>query len=227
MIAARRPRLGRTLARLRDDAGGLALIEFALSMPIVLALGGYGVELSNVALTNLRVSQYALELADSASRIGVDSGLQTYQLREADLNDVLQGVRLDGRSIGLTTYGRVTLSSLEGQSDGTQLLHWQRCIGLKSESEYASHYGTPGSGTGGQTVPGMGDAPNQITAPAGSAVMFVEINYQYQPLFGQLFVKPRIIHYTASFIVRDHRDYSQIYNPAPAATPASCSNYTT
>jgi hypothetical protein len=226
LIAALRPRLGRTFARLRRDTGGLALIEFALSMPIVLGIGGYGVELSNVALANLRVSQYALELADSASRIGVDSGLQTYQLREADINDVLQGVRLDGQSIGLTTYGRVTLSSLEGQSDGTQLLHWQRCIGLESGAGYESHYDTPGSGTGGKVVAGMGDSANQITAPPGSAVMFVEINYQYQPLFGELFVKPRIIHYTASFIVRDHRDYSQVYNPAPAATPASCSNHT-
>lgn len=227
VTTALRQRLARTLARLRDDVGALALIEFALSMPIILALGGYGVELSSLALANLRVSQYALELADSASRIGVDSGLQTYQLRESDLNDVLQGVRLDGASIGLTTHGRVTLSSLEGQSDGTQLLHWQRCIGLKDGADYASHYGTPGSGTGGQIVTGMGDSGDQVTAPAGSAVMFVEVNYQYQPLFGQLFVNPEVIHYTASFIVRDHRDYSQIYNPAPAATPASCSTYAT
>ena len=56
--------------------------------------------------------------------------------------------------------------------------------------------------------------------------MFVEINYDYQPLFGTLFVKPSKIHYIASFIVRDNRDYSQIINPAPTATASTCNLHT-
>jgi len=209
------------------DTGGLALIEFALGLPLVLMMGGYGIELSNLALANLRVSQYALELADNASRVGVDSGLSTVQLREADINDVLQGVRLEGKPLALTTHGRVILSSLEGQADGTQLLHWQRCIGAMSGADYDSHYGTPGSGSGGKVVNGMGTPGDLVTAPVSSGVMFVEVNYQYQPLFGSMFSSKRIIRYTASFIVRDRRDFSQVYNPSPAATPSSCSTYAT
>ena len=77
---------------------------------------------------------------------------------------------------------------------------------------------------------GMGDADNLVNAPDGTAVMFVEINYAYQPLFGTMFIgsadKPTIIHYTASLIVRDNRDFSGITNPSPTATPSTCDLHT-
>jgi hypothetical protein len=49
--------------------------------------------------------------------------------------------------------------------------------------------------------------------------MFVEINYAYQALFGTLYIKPMLIHYVASYVVRDTRDYSMIYNPALPSPP--------
>jgi len=220
-------RLAASFHRLRRDESGLALMEFAFTLPLILAMGGYGGELSNYALTQMRVSQIALNLADNASRVGVDSGLQTVQLREADINDVFAASRLEGAGVNLTTYGRVTLSSLEGQSDGKQLLHWQRCIGLKSDSGYGSSYGNAGSGdTGIYVTGGMGDADAKVVSPPSSGVMFVEINYEYQPLFGKLFMKPTKIHYIASFIVRDKRDFTKVWNPAPTATASTCSTYT-
>ena len=227
-------------ARLRRDTSAVALTEFAFALPILLTIGMFGVEESNIALTNLRVSQYALALADNASRVGVasSSASTVQQLREVDINDVLQGTRLQGTNIKLTIYGRVTLSSLENvqqlKYDTTapvQRIHWQRCIGLKAGTGYDSTYGaapaTAGtddtSANAGPAVPtGMGDANAKVTAPAGSAVMFVEINYDYQPLFTNL-LGTRKIHYIASFIVRDNRDFSQVYNPVTAAPVSNCS----
>ena len=107
----------------------------------MLGIGLYGIETANLALINLRVSQIALSLADNASRVGTMSTLNTVQLREVDLNDVLQATRLQGAGIKLTTFGRVTLSSLENPS-GTQNIHWQRCIGLMRGTGYDSSYGT-------------------------------------------------------------------------------------
>lgn len=231
----------RRLHRICDDTRGLALLEFALGMPVFLALGGYGVEVSNLAITNMRISQYALQVADNASRIGVNSGLATYQIREGDLNDVLQGLRLFGAGAKLTTYGRVTISSLENIQQSydaapVQRIHWQRCVGLPSGAGFDSSYGTTTAAAGttatlanaGTAAPsGMGDPGKQLNAPSGSGVVFVEINYQYQPLFGTLFVSPTKLHYVASFIVRDKRDYAQVYNPAPAATASTCNLHTT
>lgn len=236
-----------TLRRLARDTAGLALMEFALSLPLVLMVGGYGIELSNYAICQLKISQYALALADNASRVGVVASNGVSQLRETDVNDVLQATKLEGDGLKLTTYGRITLSSLENvaqayDSAATQRIHWQRCIGLKSGAGYDSSYGTAQS-TAGATAPsnytasaddkyagsatstGMGDSGFKITAPADSGVMFVEINYDYQALFGTLFVGPKKIHYIASFIVRDNRDYTQLANPTPTATPSKCNIY--
>lgn len=249
---------------LATDCSGLALLEFALSLPIVLGLGAYGLELSNLALLNLRISQIALNLADNASRVGSYDVTAGQQLREVDINDVLQAARYQGASINLTTNGRITLSSLEnvqqaGDSSQLKRIHWQRCIGKKSGANYDSTYGvaatvkdatylpgaiydknagvdTDGSNTDnsgnypGSLAPnGMGEPGQQVSAPLDSGVMFVEINYLTTPLFGTWLSPPARIHYAASFIVRDKRDFKEIYNvvTSPATTRATCDLHNT
>lgn len=238
------PRLRRFGDRLRRDTGGLALIEFAFTLPIVLGIGGYGIEVSALALQNLKISQIALALADNASRVGATSSTSTQQLREVDINDVLQAVKVQGDGIDLTTNGRIILSSLENiqqsydTSGPVQRIHWQRCIGRKSGTGYDSSYGSTTAAAGSDATSanagvtaatGMGDAGQKVNAPAGSGVMFVEINYLTKPLFGSLLMSPARIHYVASFIVRDNRDFSKIYNLAApnASTPSKCNLYTT
>lgn len=210
------------------------MIEFALGTPLLVLAGLWGVELTNLAIANQRVSQIALELADNASRVGLYSAQNSVQIREADVNDVLQAVRARGEAIALGTRGRVILSSLE--HDGTaQRIHWQRCFGERRGTGYDSSYGTTSITAGtstkntdaGTLMPnGMGEPGAKVNAPANSGVMFVEINYEYRPLVGDgWFAAPQRLHYTASFIVRDNRDFAQIYNPSPTATRATCNLY--
>jgi len=227
------------LRRLRADRKGLALLEFAFSLPLVLGIGAYGIEVANLAIINLRISQIALTLADNASRVGTYSSLSSQQLREVDINDVLQAARYQGDGIDLTTNGRIILSSLENvqQSYDTaavQRIHWQRCIGLKRGTGYDSSYGTTSASAGTTATSanagtaaasGMGDAGAMVMAPSGAGVMFVEINYLTQPLFGGWLTSPARVHYIASFVVRDRRDYSQVYNPSPTATRSTCDLY--
>ena len=214
----------RGLAGLRGCRSGAALIEFALALPVVLTLGLSGIEYASFGRAQLTVSQVALNLADNASRVGLTSTLAATQLRESDMNAVFTGARLQGAGINLTTYGRITLSSLEyvQQTYDTapvQRIHWQRCVGLKSGSGYDSTYGTTAAS-------GMGDTGYKVNAPSGGGVMFIEVNYNYQPLFGRLFITSTMIHSTASFVVRDNRDFSMIYNTVPLVTPSTCNLYT-
>lgn len=223
-------------ARLGRDRGGVALLEFAFSMPLVLFIGLYGMEVSNLAIMNQRVSQAALNLADNASRVGMDTGLPQIQLREFDINDVLAGTRVYGKSFKLAERARITLSALT--HDGTtQRIHWQRCLGLKRGAAWQTHYGdaslTDGTdqteANNGRPRPqGMGPAGQVVHAPPNSGVMFVEINYDYEPLIGVRWISSGAtrLHYVASFIVRDRRDFSQIYNPGPAATRMTCDKFT-
>ncbi len=226
MIRRFRMAINKRVAHFRRNDHGLALLEFALSAPLIIAIGGYGLECANLAVINMRVSQYTMDLADNAARMGDEGGLSSYTVDEANINDAMQGIRLEGQGIKLTTYGRITLSSLEGTSTNTgQLLHWQRCIGLMNGTGYASSYGTA-SGTAGTYIAatGMGDAGSQVVAPTGFGVMFVEVNYLYQPLFGSLFVAPRRLHYVSSYIVRDDaRSYVSGVTNTNGQTVSSCS----
>lgn len=218
------------LARLRRDSSALALIEFGYSLPIFFALGMYSIEVASLAQANLRVSQIALALADNASRVGVTSTLNIQQLREVDINDVLQGARLQTANLDLLNRGRITLSSLEQNATGGQWIHWQRCLGMKKGAGYDSSYGKTDDGKTGNALPGMGPAGGVVQAPPQSAVMFVEINYDYKPVIAPWLIGSKRIQYVASFVVRDKRDLTGagITNPAPAESVIqTCDKYTT
>src|SRR3546814_18229085 len=77
------------------------------------------------------------------------------------------------------THGRIILSSLERNADGGQQIHWQRCYG---DLDVASSYGEAGDGEEGTDFPGMGPDGAEVTAAAGTAVRFVKVYYDYQPL---------------------------------------------
>lgn len=227
--------LRRAGERLRRDRRGLALLEFALSLPIALAIMMYAIELANYGLATMRVSQAALSLADNAGRVGTVTTLNQQELREVDINDVLQAMRLQTQGWNMARNARVTLSSLENVG-GVQRIHWQRCLGAKSGTGFDSSFGrtkiTDGTDAtaanqGTDAPTGMGPPGRQVVAPPNSGVMFVEINYQYQPVITKYWLPSGAekIRYLASFIVRDQRDFSQIYNPEPAATRATCDKY--
>ena len=121
----------RRLGKLLRNESGVALIEFAYSMPILLGLGLAGIEIANMATTRLKVSQIALSLADNASRLGqTDNSGVTPTVTEADLDAVIDGAMRQGESIGLAERGRIVISSLEWNAfRERQFIHWQRCRG--------------------------------------------------------------------------------------------------
>lgn len=223
-------RLRKLALVLQRDTSGLALTEFAMAFPVLLALGMYGIDTANLALTNLRLSQIALNLADNASRVGVNGTLSVQQMREVDVNDILQAANIQGAAINLATRGRVILSSLEKDSTGVQRIHWQRCFGSMTGTTYDSHYGralnadgstTDSANSGPSATDGMGEAGAKVHAPSNSSgVMFVEVNYRYTPMFSWLSA-PADLRYVASFIVRDPRDFTRIYS-STGVTASTC-----
>lgn len=194
----------RTLAtRLRRDESGLALLEFAFSLPIFLVMSLTGAELTNYITTRMRVSQVALQVADNAARIGSGSQLEAKKITEADINDLLIGAKLQGGELDLMDRGRVIISSLEPDPDnaGKYTIRWQRCAGLKIG--HVSRYGVAGD----KNLTGMGPAP-KITAPADGVTMFIEVYYEYKPLIKTSLSPSSSMDEIASMMVRDRRDTS-------------------
>lgn len=204
-------------------SSGAASIEFALSLPMLMLLGMYGAEIAYMQSVNLQVSQLATSLADNASRLGqTDNSGVSPTITETDVDAVMFGAMKQGEGIRLSERGRVVLSSLERDGvSGRQYIHWQRCRGLKNAT---STYGEEGD-----VLPdGIGPDGLEVTAEPGDAVIFVQINYTYQPLISAQFMGNLDIHSIASFTVRDDRDLTQIYqrDPADPDTIQRCSAFT-
>jgi Flp pilus assembly pilin Flp len=165
------------LRRLRRDQRGVAFVEFGLIAPVMLFLILGGLEVVNYALAQLKVNQIAMTVADNAGRV-------TTGIDEANIYEVFAGAGVIGSSMDFQKHGRIVLSSLQdnGQkgADHGQMINWQRCWG---DLAVAPAYGAEGVGRTDDTLEaGMGPAGNKITSVAGTAVMFVEVSYEYQPL---------------------------------------------
>jgi len=221
-------RLRSLTARLRRNASGVAAVEFALTAPIVLTIFLSGAELTNYAIARMRISQIALHIVDNASRIGTDSALSVKQISETQINDLFTGANLQAGTLGLQSRGKVILYSLEAMASPNQAkfyVHWQRCFGSKV---YAA---SQNQGTANLTY--IGPTGRQVTSvPTGTAVMYVEVAYNYRPLISSRLVPTTTLTDTAAMIVRDDRDLagddthvtggSGVYNAAGASV-SSCS----
>jgi hypothetical protein len=194
-----------TLRALARDRRGMAVIEFALVLPVMLALIFYGLEIANYALARQRVSQLALQVADNASRIGVQEVLRNRPITEQQINDLFTGGALQGGSLDMRTKGRIILSGLTVNSSGGQWIQWQRCFGAMP---FASHYGNQGTGASGSAFKGMGPASAQVLATATGPVVFAELAVAYTPIISTSWAPSTTISEIASFAVRDDRDTS-------------------
>ena len=138
-VARKRSPLRTFLRRLHRNQSGLALTEFAFSLPIFIGLGMYGTEISYLAVVNMQMSQAAINLADNASRIGqASSSIISPTIKDSDILNVFAGTKLQGDRWKLFENGRVIISSLERNALGGQWIRWQRC---KGKGRYNSAYG--------------------------------------------------------------------------------------
>lgn len=200
-------RIGRHLSALKACGSGIAMVEFALTLPVLMTLGMFGIELANMASVDMQISQIAVSVADNASRLEQtnNSGV-TPTVTEADIDSVMDGAMSQGEGFDLAQNGRVILSSLERDTaTGKQFIHWQRCRGaLQKSSSYGND--TTKNGLVGNTITGMGPGSSRITAASGSAVMYAEVYYKYEGVFGDVFVSNKTFKEEAAFLIRDSRN---------------------
>jgi Flp pilus assembly protein TadG len=222
------------------DTSGVQMIEFAYALPVVLGIGLGGVEISNLTVTRMRISQIGAMVADNAGRVGENNGIALKKVYESDVNDIFEAARIQGAPIDLQNRGRIIVSSLQQNSSGGQWIAWQRCYGAKS---WNSSYGVAGNGKTGTSFAGMGPSGQQIQAAPSTAVMFVEIAYDYDAMvepFAQglqyfgLRVDNQVLTYKQAFIVRDPRELGNstlttttaldagLYQNTPAVTRRTC-----
>jgi hypothetical protein len=186
---------------------------------VVLTLGLGGIEVANYSIASIRCSQIAMSVADNAARVR-DS------IDEADINEAMIGAKQMGEGVKFAENGRIILSSLEPNAAKTgQYIRWQRCYGKKVVT---SLYGAEGKGQSDSSLKGMGPAATAIQASTGTAVMFVEVVYDYQPIVSNRLLGALTMRYESAFNVRQRTDQT-MKNGGNLATSktSACSLYTT
>lgn len=199
MTANQSGRARGVLRRLARSQRGMAMTEFAFALPIFVTLLFGGLEIINLVMAHMRVSQIAITVADNAGRVrqGID---------EADIYEVFAGADLVGGKTDFKPNGRVVISSLEpnGQTGGNagQMINWQRCYGSLTVSP---RYGLQDKGRyNADLVNGMGPSTSRIKAGDGTAVMFVEVSYRYTPRILPSIVTNGVnLRYESAFNVRE------------------------
>ncbi len=236
-----RSKIRTLLSDLKSDNSGLALVEFAVSLPFFMGLTIGGFETANYAYTVMRLNQLTINTADSAARMGEGSKLSAKTVTEQQINDVFAGTIREGQRIllgGQHSYtdpstgtvtlrgnARIILTSYEpvatfDPANPRYRIRWQRCVGLANF--YSSNYGTKATVT--NATGGIGPTGRQIAPPQDAAIMFVETQYYFQPeiLNGFTKLSNGTIRQTASMIVRDRRNF----NPDPTNYPEGVLNPT-
>ncbi len=211
----------RTLRQLASDRTGLALVEFALALPLLLTLTLTGAELTNYITVRMRLSQLALHLADNTARVGVGGPREAKKVYETDIHDLMDGAELQAGGLDIYDRGRIIISSLEpmpgANPNNKARIRWQRCKGSKS---YDSPYDNKTN-----NIDGMGEPGRLALVQADGVTMFVEVYYEYRPLISSDLVPGIEISEIASMMVRERRDTegsnAGLY-PVSGVTPATC-----
>jgi Flp pilus assembly protein TadG len=220
-----RSKLHNLLSDIKGDNSGLALVEFAVSLPFFMGLVIGGFETSNYAYTVMRLNQLTINTSDSAARMGEGDKLSAKTITEQQINDVFAGTIREGERILLggqhiytdpssgdvTLRGnaRIILTSYEpvasfDPANPRYRIRWQRCVGLANF--YSSNYGTKDTVT--NATGGIGPTGRQIKPTQDSPIMFVETQYYFKPeiLTGFAKIGEGTIRQTAAMIVRDRRE---------------------
>lgn len=172
-------------------------------LPVMFSVFASGTELANYAMAMSQVSHVGMTVSDNIGRIMTN-------VDESDIYEAFTAADKTAGNMDFKRNGRIVVSSLKsndltGTSAG-QTINWQRCYGGLA---IGSQYGKQGDGaTSNSLAAGLGPDGNKIKASLGTAVMFVEVTYTYEPMIFPDIIPSQTIKYETAFNVRGRIDQS-------------------
>jgi Flp pilus assembly protein TadG len=171
------------LRQLRDDIAGLALIEFAYTLPVMLGFGLIGIEYTNVILAHQKTERIASTLSDQIAGNQVPPN-------ERQIGDMFDAVQLIANPFEFGANGGVVVTAVVGIYDDDDdrmrnKIAWQRC---SNSDAFESDFGTQWTGSN-----DVADGPN-ITLPRdiqlaqNQMVIITEVFFPYEEIINEDFV---------------------------------------
>ncbi|MEO1490004.1 MAG: TadE/TadG family type IV pilus assembly protein [Pseudomonadota bacterium] len=170
----------RRLKRLRElgrDAAGLALIEFAYTLPIFVGFGLVGIEFTNVVLAHQKTERIASTIADQVASNQVPPN-------ERQIRDMFGAVDLIASPFDFDANGNVIITAVVGirdpEDDEIQnKIAWQRCrVKDGFESTIGEQWEDSIDVADGPEV----DLPNDIELTQNQMVIVVEVFFPYSEI---------------------------------------------
>lgn len=154
-------RIRRTFA---ENEQGIAAVEFALVVPLLIVLFFGSVELSNAVTVDRKVSQVALTMADLVAQS--KDRVTPNEINEYfDLSDTMVAPFSAADM-------EIVVSSVSADEDGNLEVDW-------------SHANSNGSKWSKGAVPPI-TIPPEVATP-NSSIVVTEVKYEFKPLFGAIF----------------------------------------
>jgi Flp pilus assembly protein TadG len=225
MIARARSHLQSLLTfsgRLKCNDAGIALLEFGLTLPVLLGLTLGALEMSNYIIASNTVQRLASSSADMLSQTGVN----TISTSESQIYDMFYALEVAAKPLDMRKRGRVILTVIKGvgQSDGSVRNEFADAI-------YSQQFGggyiaaTPLLGCHSTvTVPIYGR-----TLPSNEIMVHAQVSYQYEPLLAgsqmlSYFSVPPVITRTSVFRMR--KNIFNITNDGTHPSKSKCTSAT-
>jgi Flp pilus assembly protein TadG len=170
----------RLLRAFAANRQGIALVEFAAVLPLLLLMMFGGFETTRYILIQLKLDRTATSMADLVSQLnGVSEGqlLDIYEAAE----DIMQ-------PFNIATGGRIIISNVYRPTAAAATVQWQRASsgGLASTSQVGAQGATA-------------VLPNGLTLGVGEDVIVAETFYQYNPTLVDWFFDSAVIYQIAFY----------------------------
>ena len=219
-IVGRRAGAARLFHFVRAE-GGMALLEFALALPMLLGLIFGALEMSNYIIASNTVQRLATASADMLSQTGIGNVSTT----ESQIYDMFYAMDVAAKPLDMRNRGRIILTVIKGVQNGSTVQN-QFADTIFSQQFDGGYVGANillGCHSS-VTLPIYGR-----TLPANEIMVHAQVSYQYAPLLGgakllSYFTVPAVITRTAVFRMR--KNTFNITNDSTHPPKSKCTSAT-
>ena len=175
IVARLCPGWARGLHRLRRDVRGVAFLEFALSLPIVLGFSLSGIEMSNYIMANNKMQRLASMTADLVAQ----SGVGQIGASESQIYDLFNAIAVSSAPFDIRTHGRVVITAIKGTDNNDDDIIENRMIWQRFDGGYTA----AAIKIGCRTTNPIAVLPNTRVLQLDEMMFHVQVTYRYQAYF--------------------------------------------
>jgi hypothetical protein len=161
-----------------SNRSGVAMLEFALSLPLFLGFVLTAIEMANYVMANNRTQRLASMVADLVAQ----SGVGNVGVSEGQIYDLFSAVDLTARPFDIRNHGRLVITSVKGTDENNDNTVENRILWQRFDGAYIG--GTPVLGCH-QASP-FARLPRNRMLPLNEILFHVQVTYEYQPIFSRM-----------------------------------------